>query len=738
MQREKERADGESLKRIQPGPCLVLVAFYVSIYAYTARRAYLRQGGTLLDGVECNATLQGTCTFYELSPSPIGLPLHVANFSRLAIDYVQVGAVSNLSYTFNRSDGRVHVWDRETAWSERHAPLGDYQTYVRAGTWDDLEEADSPSEFPERFHGRRLRTEEWSLEPMAATTDRFFEFIGQLKSIVPLFIGVVLPPAIARSCGRTFIVWYVAFGLFMCFGGHGLAGGSVVFCFATVNFLLAKLCAKLRVAMVVCWAFNLPLMLLAFKFVGPLDYWENFCGGGAQQQLRFEGSCTDLHRWMQHTVDTWPALTGFVGLAPWHSFRFVTLRMIAFFIDYHHTAVGNPPAIRLEGKPDLMIRQERNLDIQDYTFYHYIAYVFYPPLYWGGPIIGFNAFISQLYDPQHTYSAIEIAKYCLRIALTAVSLTVCLHFNYASALLFRGVPGPVRENIGTWEMFGMLHWMLQYQWLSLLVIWRTSRAVALLDGIDTPENMLLCVDGNYRFEHFWRIWHASLNRWALRYIYLPMGGKTSGIAVYLIFAFVALWHETTGPGTEPFWYLWAFLNALGVTIEKMMVSSKMALPPRLRSVAWGANIFALMLANAPVLFFGATPEILRALVWSQGWRSLLLIPVMWVIFTCTVVVIDAIRDPDRRAPKPERKITEAEVEVRSVQSHRSRVRNPGSIQHSSFCVEDLENADEPPAVRTSAGRPDDRNMDDLEMSGLDAMRGSPSVHAGVELPAISS
>jgi len=68
---------------------------------------------------------------------------------------------------------------------------------------------------------------------------------------------------------------------------------------------------------------------------------------------------------------------------------------------------------------------------------------------------------------------------------------------------------------------------------------------------------------NYSAAGFWRGWHRSYNqwlvRWALfalvytlqhliparnRYIYIPIGGRGSGIlATILVFTFVALWHD---------------------------------------------------------------------------------------------------------------------------------------------------------------------------------------------------
>ena len=57
---------------------------------------------------------------------------------------------------------------------------------------------------------------------------------------------------------------------------------------------------------------------------------------------------------------------------------------------------------------------------------------------------------------------------------------------------------------------------------------------------------------------FWRNWHASYNRWLVRYLYVPLGGSRWRAAnVWLVFTFVALWHDLE-------WRLlgWAWASAL--------------------------------------------------------------------------------------------------------------------------------------------------------------------------------
>jgi D-alanyl-lipoteichoic acid acyltransferase DltB (MBOAT superfamily) len=66
----------------------------------------------------------------------------------------------------------------------------------------------------------------------------------------------------------------------------------------------------------------------------------------------------------------------------------------------------------------------------------------------------------------------------------------------------------------------------------------------MLDGIETVENMTRCVTDQFSPAEFWRTWHRSYNRWIIRYLYVPLGGsKTMMYNVWVIFTFVAVWHD---------------------------------------------------------------------------------------------------------------------------------------------------------------------------------------------------
>lgn len=273
-----------------------------------------------------------------------------------------------------------------------------------------------------------------------------------------------------------------------------------------------------------------------------------------------------------------PLDNSFTGIIPrWDVFfNFTLLRIISYNMDYlerykkqlNHTSsrdttpqdssgdeelnrpvisksgsVSKLQTINESGKSELLNERARLIaphHIQDYHFCNFIAYVTYTPLFIAGPIITFNDY---LYQTQHTLSSINfkrIAIYASRFALTVLTMEFILHFTYVVAV----------SKTKAWEndtpfqisMIGLFN--LNIIWLKLLIPWRFFRLWAMIDGIDTPENMIRLVDNNYSALAFWRAWHRSYNKWVVRYIYIPLGGSHNRILTSLaVFSFVAVWHD---------------------------------------------------------------------------------------------------------------------------------------------------------------------------------------------------
>lgn len=182
----------------------------------------------------------------------------------------------------------------------------------------------------------------------------------------------------------------------------------------------------------------------------------------------------------------------------------------------------------------------------------------YSPLYLAGPILTFNDYIAQLRHASPSVTRTRTFLYGLRFFLVLLCMELILHYIYAVA---------ISKSTTDWSTYspGQLSMLaffnLHIIWLKLLIPWRFFRLWALVDGIDPPENMVRCMSNNYSAFAFWRGWHRSLNRWVVRYLYVPLGGgespskttatrKSNFVAkarrvtnVLAVFTFMALWHD---------------------------------------------------------------------------------------------------------------------------------------------------------------------------------------------------
>jgi D-alanyl-lipoteichoic acid acyltransferase DltB (MBOAT superfamily) len=268
-----------------------------------------------------------------------------------------------------------------------------------------------------------------------------------------------------------------------------------------------------------------------------------------------------------------------------------------------------------------------------------VSYCFYPPLCIAGPIITFNAFAAQLAPALAPASAPlllrpggrDVARYAARflaVLLCLEALTHSLHANAAAvSRAWRGAAGgpPLTPP----QLGAVGYWTLLFMWLKFTAIWRFFRLWALAAGVAPPENMTRCVNNNYDVEGFWRHWHASFNRWLVRYLYVPLGGAAWRLAnVWAVFTFVALWHDLL----EPRLLGWAWASALCLAPE--LAAKRLARHPALaarahtaafrhaRAAAAALNITALMAANLVgfVLGLDGVDYFLREIFSAHGAR----------------------------------------------------------------------------------------------------------------------
>ncbi|GFP94769.1 putative membrane-bound o-acyltransferase c24h6.01c [Phtheirospermum japonicum] len=295
--------------------------------------------------------------------------------------------------------------------------------------------------------------------------------------------------------------------------------------------------------------------------------------------------------------------------------RKVVLRMISFGHDYHWTEQDSRFDRKKHvqhcdhcssGKTCYLLLQvtssqitERRVTSDKFSFPIYLCYLVYAPLYIAGPIISFNAFSSQLDSPQNIYSTREVAVYGLRWVFSLSLMELMTHLFYYNAFAISGV----WKQLSPIDIFIIGYGVLNFMWLKFLLIWRYFRFWSLINGIVAPENMPRCVNNCHNLESFWKNWHASFNKWLVRYVYIPLGGSQKKLLnVWVVFTFVAVWHDLE-------WKLlsWAWLTCIFFIPEMLVKSAANAFPVdgsfkefvfrELRAVAGAITITCLMVAN---------------------------------------------------------------------------------------------------------------------------------------------
>ncbi|KAJ1915633.1 glycerol transporter [Mycoemilia scoparia] len=404
-----------------------------------------------------------------------------------------------------------------------------------------------------------------------------------------------------------------------------ITGASIIFIaiFTGINYILAKAFAGKSYGPVIWWVFTMGMLFCNEEF-----------GGYSFASISSSLEWLDHHR----------------GLIRWHvTYNITMLRMISFDMDYHwrikqeeirdsdfldETAEASPKT----DKDRIEISAMRD----DYSFCNYWAYLYYPPLYLAGPIISFNDFISQARHGTQSSSKTPITPkstliYGTRLLFAIFVMELMLHMIHPVAMSTKGV----------WNDYSMLEIMtigyiyLTFIWLKLCIIWRFSRFWAMADGVETIENMRRCMSNNYSLQLFWRDWHCSYNRWLVRYIYIPVGGsKTQPWNLFLIFTFVALWHDISSR-----LLMWAWLIAFLFVPEG--AARYIFDRPKWRKWRWfrllcafggGVNIFGMMAANLVGFAVGVDgiKEMSSQILSWTGILTLLLILVVFVIHTLTM------------------------------------------------------------------------------------------------------
>ena len=324
-----------------------------------------------------------------------------------------------------------------------------------------------------------------------------------------------------------------------------LHGGRVLWAVAIIaaNFALVQHAQRVRrlPLLPLLWATNVAL-LFACSYYSGFNHisFASLIGGG--------GVGAALDRLVGSGVYSWAV-----------QYPLTFLRLLSFVCDRHWAATHRPLSPKAKADDGAT---EQHLPLEQYGIVAFVAYVFYIPLYIAGPIVSFNAFIRSLEAPQSKIRPLQLLVMLMRVAAYALLLEVMLHYQFYYNIninrLFNGLQ-PI-------EVAWAGYFTLNFMYLKFTTIWRLFRVWALFDGVAAEENMLRCVNNNYTFAGFWRQWHATLNKWILRYIYIPLGGSSSQRwSMWVIFTFVGLWHDLWWR-----WLAWAWINCCCFSLELLV------------------------------------------------------------------------------------------------------------------------------------------------------------------------
>jgi D-alanyl-lipoteichoic acid acyltransferase DltB (MBOAT superfamily) len=404
-----------------------------------------------------------------------------------------------------------------------------------------------------RFNGIPMKLEQgWLWGRKMDLTDpqwqMFRNFIPLLTvtAIIHLGLSLFVKNYLCQKSKTPLLIFNVCLSLgFMLY----LYGISLIFPLMAIiiNYIIARLFGGSKLNILFSWLFNSFILFSSKYYLG----------------YRFLEILGIHYLW----------LDDYRGIMSWEIYFNLTFcRLISFNMDYrdakianekdHHQVEINPEWNEIRKRMTMHHNPE-----SDYGILAYLSYVLYLPLFIAGPMLSYNAFYSYIQAPQRENSLRNKIIITLQVIFYTIALEIAIHYIYSAGFNDKGFWKERRETPLTYSLIpemsptmvlatGLL--TLLYMYLKFLIIWRFFRAWALWDGINAPENMTHCIINNTTVSGFWRSWHSSLNIWIVKYIYVPMGGsKRKFLSVWLIFGFIALWHDLMWR-----WLAWAFLNCL--------------------------------------------------------------------------------------------------------------------------------------------------------------------------------
>ncbi|XP_051501730.1 protein-cysteine N-palmitoyltransferase HHAT [Myxocyprinus asiaticus] len=275
--------------------------------------------------------------------------------------------------------------------------------------------------------------------------------------------------------------------------------------------------------------------------------------------------------------------------------------------------------------------QHKGLQTLISQIYKLIAYCFYHPLFYNGPIMTYRDFSEQIERPMCKVSLVDVMTGVLRVCVWWCLAEFMIHFMYMHAIQSNETYLAI---LPPWALGGLALALVQFFYVKYLVLFGTVALLVKLDGLD-PPTLPRCVSIMYSFTGMWRHFDVGLYKWLIRYIYVPLGGSRHGVfrklvSIALAFVFVCFWH-----GCHDYLQCWALLNWVGVSVENalaLLFSSPplhhaivCCMSPRMqrRGLALICALSTAMLILSNLVFLGGihVGRVFWKRVFVQGWSS---------------------------------------------------------------------------------------------------------------------
>ena len=119
-------------------------------------------------------------------------------------------------------------------------------------------------------------------------------------------------------------------------------------------------------------------------------------------------------------------------------------------------------------------------------------------------------------------------------------------------------------------IFSLTYYGLKLVYLKFYCIWRFFRLWSIFDHIEAPENQQACISRLTNTIDFWKNWHASYNKWLVKYIYIPNGGSKYKVKnTFIVFLFVIFTHDPNFKHINKY-MIWGIMMAIAIGIETII------------------------------------------------------------------------------------------------------------------------------------------------------------------------